>query len=201
MPYAQWPFALTQANIGQRANAQQNDLGMYWYNSRWYDQLTGRFLQPDTIVPEPGNPGSLNRYSYVLNNPLRYTDPTGHAECVDEECIVRVHPTSGRPLGLKQKYGIILVGPWEADKGWLVQAGMEAMAQQVGSVLGGTEEGHAWVRSVLGDAEYVRWPNRTMPPHPILALTGLHTWWSMLHGQAPIWPGGLQGWRCQQIIS
>jgi hypothetical protein len=37
----------------------------------------GRFLQPDPLVPEPGNPQSLNRYSYVLNNPLRYTDPTG----------------------------------------------------------------------------------------------------------------------------
>ncbi len=31
----------------------------------------------DTIVPQPGNPQALNRYSYVLNNPLRYTDPTG----------------------------------------------------------------------------------------------------------------------------
>jgi len=40
--------------------------------------VIGRFLQPDTIVPEPANPQSLNRYSYVYNNPLRYTDPTGH---------------------------------------------------------------------------------------------------------------------------
>jgi hypothetical protein len=31
-------------------------------------------------VPEPGNPQALNRYSYVLNNPLRYTDPMGHRE-------------------------------------------------------------------------------------------------------------------------
>ena len=29
-------------------------------------------------MPQPGNPQALNRYSYVLNNPLRYTDPTGH---------------------------------------------------------------------------------------------------------------------------
>jgi hypothetical protein len=29
-------------------------------------------------VPEPGNPQSLNRYTYVYNNPLRYTDPSGH---------------------------------------------------------------------------------------------------------------------------
>jgi len=38
----------------------------------------GRFLQPDPLVPEPGNPQALNRYAYVYNNPLRYTDPDGH---------------------------------------------------------------------------------------------------------------------------
>ncbi len=38
-----------------------------------------RFIQPDTIVPEPGDPQSLNRYSYVLNNPLRFSDPSGYA--------------------------------------------------------------------------------------------------------------------------
>ncbi len=52
--------------------------GLYWYQSRWYDPIIGRFVQPDTIVPNPGNPQDLNRYSYVRNSPLRYTDPTGH---------------------------------------------------------------------------------------------------------------------------
>jgi hypothetical protein len=42
-----------------------------------------RFLSADTIVPSYANPQSLNRYSYVLNNPLRYTDPTGHRACDD----------------------------------------------------------------------------------------------------------------------
>ncbi len=55
---------------------------MYWYNSRWYDQLTGRFLQPDTIVPQPGNPQALNRYSYVLDNALRYTAPPTIGWCI-----------------------------------------------------------------------------------------------------------------------
>ncbi|MFC1939647.1 RHS repeat-associated core domain-containing protein [Chloroflexota bacterium] len=38
----------------------------------------GRFISPDTVVQSLGNPQSLNRYSYVFNNPLKYTDPTGN---------------------------------------------------------------------------------------------------------------------------
>ena len=57
--------------------------------------FTGRFISPDSIVPEPGNPQSLNRYAYVNNNPLRYTDPSGHAVCVDADCAWIVHPVTG----------------------------------------------------------------------------------------------------------
>src|SRR6266545_4943921 len=45
----------------------------------WSDSpYLNRFLSADTIVPGYANPQNLNQYSYVLNNPLRYTDPTGH---------------------------------------------------------------------------------------------------------------------------
>ena len=44
--------------------------GLMYYGARWYDPVIGRFIQADTIVPEPGNPQALNRYSYVLGNPL-----------------------------------------------------------------------------------------------------------------------------------
>jgi hypothetical protein len=40
--------------------------------------VLGRFLSADTIVPSPGNPQALNRYAYTQNNPLKYTDPSGH---------------------------------------------------------------------------------------------------------------------------
>jgi hypothetical protein len=40
--------------------------------------VLGRFISADTIVPSPGNPQSLNRYAYTQNNPLKYTDPSGH---------------------------------------------------------------------------------------------------------------------------
>jgi RHS repeat-associated protein len=52
--------------------------GLYNYGARLYDPFIGRFISPDTIVQEPFNPQSLNRYTYCLNNPLIYTDPSGH---------------------------------------------------------------------------------------------------------------------------
>ena len=53
-------------------------LGIYHYGARFYAPKLGRFLSADTIVPGYANPQNLNRFSYVLSNPLRYTDPTGH---------------------------------------------------------------------------------------------------------------------------
>jgi RHS repeat-associated protein len=54
------------------------DIGLYFYNARYYDPSLGRFTQADTIIPQPGNPQAWDRYAYVLNNPLAYTDPSGH---------------------------------------------------------------------------------------------------------------------------
>lgn len=42
---------------------------------------TGRFLSADSVVPDPADGQSYNRYTYVNNRPLSLTDPTGHAGC------------------------------------------------------------------------------------------------------------------------
>ncbi|NPD44849.1 MULTISPECIES: RHS repeat domain-containing protein [unclassified Lentimicrobium] len=47
-------------------------------NGRVYDPVVARFLSPDPYVQAPGYSQSFNRYSYVMNNPLKYTDPTGN---------------------------------------------------------------------------------------------------------------------------
>lgn len=73
--YSSGTTPTTYRFTGQR---EESTIGLYFYNARWYDAALGRFVQADTIVPEPGNPQSLNRYSYTLNNPVRYTDPSGH---------------------------------------------------------------------------------------------------------------------------
>jgi len=60
---------------GQREEA---GIGLYDYGARFYLVSVGRFVSSDTIIPDLAKPQSLNRYSYVNNNPLKYIDPTGH---------------------------------------------------------------------------------------------------------------------------
>jgi RHS repeat-associated protein len=62
---------------GQR----QAEAGLYYYNARWYDPKLGRFIQADTIIPDPGNPLAWDRYAYGFNNPVNSIDPTGHKPC------------------------------------------------------------------------------------------------------------------------
>ena len=55
-----------------------NDMDIIHMNGRTYDPTLGRFLQADPFVQAPSNSQSYNRYAYVLNNPLSYTDPSGY---------------------------------------------------------------------------------------------------------------------------
>jgi RHS repeat-associated protein len=55
------------------------ETGLYYYGGRYYDPEISRFVSPDPFVPEPDDPQSLNRYSYVLNNPQMYIDPSGYS--------------------------------------------------------------------------------------------------------------------------
>jgi len=54
------------------------ETGLYYYGGRYYDPEISRFVSPDPFVPSPDDPQSLNRYSYTINNPQRYIDPSGY---------------------------------------------------------------------------------------------------------------------------
>jgi len=53
-------------------------------NGRVYDPLLGRFLSPDPYIQMPDFTQNYNRYSYCLNNPLLYTDPSGNYAIIDD---------------------------------------------------------------------------------------------------------------------
>ncbi|MBK8455198.1 MAG: RHS repeat-associated core domain-containing protein [Thiofilum sp.] len=53
-------------------------LGLIHMNARLYDPEIGRFISPDTYIQAPNQSQNYNRYVCVMNNPLKYTDPSGH---------------------------------------------------------------------------------------------------------------------------
>ena len=79
-----YPFGETQTTTGSANSAykytgkEQDQNGLYFYEARYYHPVLGRFITADTVVPNPRDPQELNRYTYAGNNPLKYTDPTGH---------------------------------------------------------------------------------------------------------------------------
>ena len=54
-----------------------DDFSLINMNGRMYDPILGRFLSPDNYIQLPGFTQSYNRYAYCLNNPLKFTDPSG----------------------------------------------------------------------------------------------------------------------------
>jgi RHS repeat-associated protein len=63
---------------GYTGHEHLNQFGLINMNARLYDPALGRFLQADNLVTDPLTPLNYNRYSYCVNNPLRYTDPSGY---------------------------------------------------------------------------------------------------------------------------
>jgi len=88
-------------------------------NGRIYDPVTSRFLSPDNYVQMPENSQSFNRYTYCLNNPLKYTDPDGQWFGIDDLLIA----------GIGFAAGYISNGLMSGNWGWeSVKAGLYASA-------------------------------------------------------------------------
>lgn len=66
-------------NIGFTGHETISEIGLVHMNGRVYDPNLGRFLSADPLIQAPYNSQSYNRYSYVMNNPLGYIDPTGYS--------------------------------------------------------------------------------------------------------------------------
>jgi RHS repeat-associated protein len=63
---------------GYTGHEQLDDFGLIHMNGRLFDPATAQFMSPDPIISDVYNPFAYNRTSYVMNNPYRYTDPSGY---------------------------------------------------------------------------------------------------------------------------
>jgi len=129
----------------------EEQLGLYWAGSRWLDPYLNRWIQPDVIIPDPSDPVAYDRYAYSRNNPVRYTDPSGHswwdtagqfATGFVNEFALRnvgwVSPNGQRDLGVRSsESSASLVGRVAADVATIV-LGVDNVASGVSMATGGT---------------------------------------------------------------
>ncbi|MFN8262254.1 MAG: RHS repeat-associated core domain-containing protein [Chitinophagales bacterium] len=103
-------------------------------NGRMYDPIAGRMLSADNYVQDPTNLHNFNRYSYVMNNPLKYTDPSGQILEYAGEGIVPGLPegTGTTPGGGGGGGG----GDQHSPSGWDPTMGGHSMFGQVANVYG-----------------------------------------------------------------
>jgi RHS repeat-associated protein len=79
-PYGESWFTEGDEEFAPKYNSQELDkeTNFYFYNARYYDPEICRFVTADNVVPYENDSQSWNRFSYVRNNPIIYSDPTGH---------------------------------------------------------------------------------------------------------------------------
>ena len=75
---------------GYTGHEMLNEFNLINMNGRVYDPVLGRFLSPDKYVQEADNSQNYNSYSYCLNNPLKYTDPSGNLFGIDDALVMGV---------------------------------------------------------------------------------------------------------------
>jgi RHS repeat-associated protein len=91
------PLAPGARQVGYTGHEDDQELGLVNMKGRLYEPAIGRFTTPDPLVQNPGASQSLNRYAYVFNNPLKFTDPSGFAAGpehiqMDEQVITAQRP-------------------------------------------------------------------------------------------------------------
>jgi RHS repeat-associated protein len=86
------------------------EIGLMYYVARFYDPLLGRFVSADTIVPQPGSLLAWDRYMFVLGNPLKYTDPSGHEICYEDGYCIQKGATEDEIVsGWAAYYGVTFI--------------------------------------------------------------------------------------------
>ena len=88
MSYSAWNTPQTQTlftfDRGFTGHEHYDSLHIINANARLYDPTIGRFFSPDPIVQAPDFTQAYNRYSYCMNNPVMYSDPTGEVFVIDD---------------------------------------------------------------------------------------------------------------------
>lgn len=106
-----WTAIGNSSRRGYTGHTMLDNLSLIHMNGRVYDPLIGRFLSADPFIDAGAGTQGFNRYSYVGNNPLAYTDPSGFAGVIRSWIDGPQHPST---QGQWSSWGISDVAPGNA---------------------------------------------------------------------------------------
>ena len=133
---ARMSFDTSRTRRGFTGHEMVDAVGVVHMNGRIYDAKLGRFLQADPVIQFPHYSQSYNRYSYVLNNPLAYTDPSGY---FIGKLFKKIFRGLNKALGDFAPFVSIALLAIAPVYGWVMQSWVNAF--QFGFVTGGIATG------------------------------------------------------------
>lgn len=127
------------------------ETGLIHMNGRVYDPTIGRFLSPDPFVQDSADLQNLNRYSYVLNNPLSATDPSGYF--LKWLATMMFGETAGRIVGIVEAVAIAVVAPHIGITMAVAVAAADAQIEAfAGTLMNGGSFGDAYLAGLKAGA-------------------------------------------------
>ena len=116
-PYGEYRVTPTAGltDKGFTGHAQNDEVALIYMRARYYVPGIGRFISPDTIIPNLTNLQDINRYGYARNNPLKYRDFSGH--CLWDGCLLEI-ALIGAGIGLIVDYSTQVVENHQAGMDW-----------------------------------------------------------------------------------
>jgi RHS repeat-associated protein len=153
LPFGDWRVEPSHdlTDQGFTGHKHNDDLGLVYMNARFYISGIGRFASADSIVPNPMNPQSYNRYSYVENRPTRMTDPTGHCGADNQTfwdpeqlTYITSYATQANAAcmelrgTLESLYKISITGKWTLSEMELLQGSLAGIVARLGELGAGS---------------------------------------------------------------
>jgi RHS repeat-associated protein len=127
----------TGDSVRQKFTSQErdNETGLDYMHARYFASAQGRFSSADTVAGSIANPQTLNLYAYVQNNPLAFSDPTGH--------ISDDHGLFGALNDPWSEIPWTVVGSQQQQSKDAATAGTEGKAEESSAYVDLTEQAHA----------------------------------------------------------
>jgi RHS repeat-associated protein len=126
-------FSVSSRYTGQTLD---EETGLYYYGARYYDPELARFIQADSAIPDLEFSQAYNRYAYVYNNPLKFSDPTGQLPFLVAAALIGAAVGGGSAAAAGGNFGDILKGAFIGALTSVISAGVAAAVGEMAVVAG-----------------------------------------------------------------